>query len=63
MQADCDAVPSLQGGFAYCQAIVRERLERLVGQGDAQGGPIGSERDLRARGRPPSGSVYPNSES
>lgn len=45
-----DAVASLSGDEAYCQATVRERLGQLFGRGGMQGGPIVCQKGLSAQG-------------
>lgn len=54
-EAASDAVISLQGSAAHCQAAVRERLEQFAGRGGLQGGPSSLQ------GGPPSESVDPDS--
>lgn len=63
VEAACDAYTSWQGDVAYCQTTVRERLERLPGKGDVQGGSSGFQRDSSARVDPLCGSVDPDSGS
>lgn len=48
---------SSQCDVAYCQATVRDCLERMSGQGDARNGPSGFQRGLRTQGGPLPGSV------
>lgn len=59
----CDAKTSLQGYVAHCESTERENLDRLAGQGGAQGGLGGSQGKPSAQGGPPTGSVDPDSRS
>lgn len=55
-----DAASILQGDVAHYNLTVRERLEQLTGQSDAQGGRSGSQSGPSAQDGPPAWSVDPD---